>query len=260
MTPFLAARYPSRAAMPFISACPTMTWTRSLIQCKRTRSLRYVQGASSETCGNVRLYLRGPYGYLWGYGSTAEAPSVSNDADITGLLSAWRAGEASAPERLFSLVYDELSRIAHRQLAGDRAGHTLDTTGLVHEAYLKLVDQTRAVLTDRAHFFAIASGAMRRILVDHARSYRALKRGSAPRRVSLTDAMLVAEERADTLLAVDEALRELAAVEERLSRVVECRFFAGLTEEETAEVIGVTARTVRRDWVKAKGWLHRKLE
>ena len=182
------------------------------------------------------------------------------DADITSQLVALRAGESAAMERLFPLVYDEMRRIAHRQMAGERSGHTLDTTGLVHEAYLRLVDQTRAQFTDRSHFFSVASNAMRRILVDYARRYRTDKRGSAPPRVSLADDMLVAEERADTLLAVDEALIELAQIDERLSRVVECRFFAGLTEEETAEVLGVTARTVRRDWTKAKGWLHRKLE
>jgi RNA polymerase sigma factor (TIGR02999 family) len=185
---------------------------------------------------------------------------MDRNADITTQLLAWRAGDRSAQESLFPLVYEELRRIAHRHLARERLGHTLDTTSLVHEAYLKLVDQTRADWTDRSHFFAVASNAMRRILVDYARRYRADKRGGAPRRVSLTDAMLVAEQRADTLLAVDEALTELAQIDGRLSRVVECRFFAGLTEEETAEVLGVTARTVRRDWTKAKGWLHRTLE
>ena len=185
---------------------------------------------------------------------------MNQDADITSQLMALRAGESAAMERLFPLVYDELHRIAHRQMSGERSGHTLDTTGLVHEAYLRLVDQTRAQFADRTHFFSVASNAMRRILVDYARRYHTSKRGAAPRRVSLTDSMLVAEERADTLLAVDEALTELAQIDERLSRVVECRFFAGLTEEETAEVLGVTARTVRRDWTKAKGWLHRKLE
>ena len=185
---------------------------------------------------------------------------MDRDADITTQLLAWRAGEASARENLFPLVYDELRRIAHRQMAGERAGHTLDTTALVHEAYLKLVDQTRADWTDRTHFYAVAANAMRRILVDYARRYRTDKRGGAPVRVSLTDGMLVAEQRADTLLAVDDALTELARIDERLSRVVECRFFAGLTEQETAEVLGVTARTVRRDWTKAKGWLHRTLE
>lgn len=182
------------------------------------------------------------------------------DSDITTQLLAWRAGEASAKEGLFPLVYDELRRIAHRQMAGEREGHTLDTTALVHEAYLKLVNQTRVDWTDRSHFFAVAASAMRRILVDYARRYRTDKRGNAPRRVSLTDNMIVAEERADTLIAVDEALTELAGLDERLSRVVECRFFAGLTEDETALVLGVTARTVRRDWTKAKGWLHRRLE
>ena len=185
---------------------------------------------------------------------------MDQDVDITSQLVAWRGGEAAAVERLFPLVYDELRRIAHRQMGQERAGHTLDTTGLVHEAYLKLVDQTRVQWADRTHFFSVASNAMRRILVDYARRYQTDKRGAAPRRVSLTDNMLVAEERADTLLAIDEALTELALIDERLSRVVECRFFAGLTEEETAEVLGVTSRTVRRDWTKAKGWLQRKLE
>ncbi|HSJ13348.1 MAG TPA: ECF-type sigma factor [Longimicrobiales bacterium] len=185
---------------------------------------------------------------------------MDREGDITGLLVAWRAGEASAHEQLFHLVYEELCRIAHRQLVREREGHTLDTSALVHETYLKLVDQTRAVSTDRSHFFAVAAAAMRRILVDHARRYQAAKRGAAPRRVTLTDAMLVADARADTLLAVDEAVSELAALDERVSRVVECRFFGGLSEEETAAALGITARTVRRDWTKAKGWLRSRLE
>ena len=185
---------------------------------------------------------------------------MNEPADITAHLQAWSAGESNAREALFPLVYEELRRIARRQLRNERIGHTLDTTALVHEAYLKLIDQTRADFTDRAHFFAVASNAMRRILVDYARRYLADKRGGAPRRVSLTDDMLVAEERADTLLAVDESLNELARIDPRLSRVVECRFFGGLTDEETAQVLGVTARTVRRDWTKAKAWLHKMLE
>jgi RNA polymerase sigma factor (TIGR02999 family) len=169
------------------------------------------------------------------------------------------AGEAYAFEQLFPLVYDELRRIAHGRLGRERPVNTLGTTTLVHEAYLKLADQTRAQFADRSHFLAVATLAMRRILVDYARRYRTEKRGDNPARVSLDDAMVQAEDRADVLLAVDEALTELAEVDERLSRVVECRFFGGLTEEETAEVLGVTARTVRRDWVKAKGWLSRAL-
>lgn len=159
----------------------------------------------------------------------------------------------------FPLVYDELRRIAHRPLGRERPDHTLGTTALVHEAYLRLADQTRAQLTDRAHFFAVAARAMRRILVDYARRYRALKRGGAPARVSLSDAVLVAEQRADALVALDEALMRVAGVDERLSRVVECRFFGGLTEDETAEALAVTSHTVRRDWVKAKGWLSQAL-
>jgi RNA polymerase sigma factor (TIGR02999 family) len=184
--------------------------------------------------------------------------------DITELLIAWRAGDPDARDRLFPRVYDELRRIAHRRLGRERADHTLGTTALVHEAYLKLVDQTRAHWTDRAHFFAIVASAMRRILVDHARQHRSLKRGGAPARVdlddaALADAALVADQRAETLLALEDALTRLAEVDERVSRVVECRFFGGLTEEETAQALEVTTRTVQRDWVKAKGWLYHAL-
>ena len=184
----------------------------------------------------------------------------AEDPTVTGLLLAWRAGKPDASNKLFPLVYDELRRIAHGQLGRERDGHTLDTSALVHEAYLKLVDQTRVQWVDRSHFLAVATQAMRRILVDYARRYSSDKRGNAPRQVSLTDATLVVEERADLLLALDEALIALAKVDERLSRVVECRFFGGLTEDETAEVLGITARTVRRDWTKAKGWLHQVLQ
>jgi RNA polymerase sigma factor (TIGR02999 family) len=184
---------------------------------------------------------------------------VHNSHEITGLLLAWRAGDREALDRLFPLVYEELRRIAHRQLGRERAEHTLGTTALVHETYLKLVDQTRVQWADRAHFFSVAARAMRRILVDYARRHRALKRGGAPARVSLDDVPAVANERAHTLVALDEALTRLAAIDERLSKVVECRFFGGLTEEETAEALAVTARTVRRDWVKAKGWLYQAL-
>ena len=188
-----------------------------------------------------------------------------DDASITGALLAHRAGVPDALERLFPLVYEELRRVAHAQLRREEPGHTLGTTGLVHEAYFRLVDQTRVEWVDRSHFYAVATQAMRRILVDYARRYRAAKRGAAPERVSLSDAndasdaMAIAEQRADTLLALDEAMTRLAAIDERLSRVVEYRFFGGLTEEETSEALGVTVRTVRRDWVKARGWLHRAL-
>jgi len=182
-----------------------------------------------------------------------------HDHEITGLLLAWRAGDRGALDRLFPQIYDALHRIAHRQLSHERPGHTLSTTDLVHETYFKLVDHVRVDWTDRAHFFAVAARAMRLILVDQARRRDANKRGGERKRVSLTDSTLTIDERAETLIALDEALTELAKIEERMSQVVECRFFGGLTEEETAEALGVTARTVRRDWFKAKGWLERAL-
>ena len=190
---------------------------------------------------------------------------MNRDHDITELLIAWRSGDRDALDRLFTRVYDELRRIAHRRLGRERDDHTLATTALVNEAYLKLVDQTRAHWSDRAHFFAVAATAMRRILVDHARQHRARKRGAAPERVKLddevlADAALVADQRADTLLALEDALTRLAEVDERVSRVVELRFFGGLSEEETAQALGVTPRTVERDWVKARGWLYHALK
>lgn len=180
------------------------------------------------------------------------------DADITGQLVAWRGGDAVARDRLFDMVYGDLRRIAHHQLDREETGHTLDTNALVHEAYLRLVDQTCVDWQDRAHFFAIAAQAMRRILVDYARRYHALRRGGGLRRVSLGEEAAVAE-RSETLLALDEALERLAAIDRRLSEVVECRYFASFTEEETAEALGVTTRTVRRDWVKARAWLYLNL-
>ena len=175
--------------------------------------------------------------------------------------------------QLFPLVYGELRRVAHRQLGAEPAGHTLSTTAVVHEAYLKLAGQPRAQWRDRGQFFAVAAVAMRRILVDYARRHRAARRGGGRQPLALdaldvdtavagqpgAEVQVAATERAETLIALDEALERLAGLNERLSRVVECRFFAGLTEEETAAALAVTARTVRRDWVKAKAWLYEEL-
>lgn len=177
---------------------------------------------------------------------------------ITDLLVQLRGGHAGAMEQLFPLVYEELRRMAHRRLQGERPGHTLGTTGLVHETYFKLVDQTRVEWQDRGHFFGVAARAMRRILVDYARQYLALRRGGGLHRVALEEDA-IGVERSETLMALDEALGRLAALSERLGRVVECRFFAGLNEEETAEALGVTTRTVQRDWAKARGWLYLEL-
>jgi RNA polymerase sigma factor (TIGR02999 family) len=188
--------------------------------------------------------------------------SARPSPEITGGLRALKGGGTDAGERLAKLVYGPLRAIAHRQLQSERSSHTLQTTGLVHEAYLKLVGQQRVEWNDRAQFFAVAARVMRRILVDYARQHHALRRGAAYQLVSLDEsnvATLAANGRADELIALDEALGRLEQLEPRLSQVVECRFFAGFTEAETAEVLGVTPRTVARDWVKARGWLYQEL-
>jgi RNA polymerase sigma factor (TIGR02999 family) len=188
----------------------------------------------------------------------ADGTRQGADEGITDLLLQFRGGGSEATERLFGLVYEELRRIAHRQLQGERPDHTLGTTGLVSEAYFRLVDQNRVEWQDRSHFFRVAAWAMRRILVDYARRHRAARRGGDLQRVSLEENAHIAE-RGEALLALDEPLERLAAMNERLSQVVECRYFAGLTEAETAEALGVNVRTVQRDWAKARGWLYLEL-
>lgn len=196
----------------------------------------------------------------------ASGGSAARGADVTGLLVAWSKGDRAALDELLPVVYAELRRQARRALRREAAGHTLQPTALVHEAYLRLVDQRRAEWADRVHFFAVAAHAMRRVLVDHARRHRAMRRGGANRRSVSLDALeatdvadLAVDDRADVLLALDDALDRLAAHDPRQARVVECRFFGGLTEAETAEALGVTARTVTRDWVKARGWLYQAM-
>jgi RNA polymerase sigma factor (TIGR02999 family) len=191
--------------------------------------------------------------------SPVERPGSSETRPITDLLLQASSGDGAAMERLFPLVYEELRRVAHRALRRENPGHTLGTTGLVHEAYLRLVDQTRVEWRNRSHFYAIAAQAMRRILVDYARRHRRAKRGGEQRRVTLDEGTVSLDERSENLIALDEALDRLAALNPRLSRVVECRFFAGLTAEEIAEATGVTVRTVKRDWAKARGWLYEEL-
>jgi RNA polymerase sigma factor (TIGR02999 family) len=176
--------------------------------------------------------------------------------DVTQLLLRAREGDRSAIERLFPLVYEELRRMASRRQPRGRADPTLGATALVHEAYLKLFDRTRLELVDREHFFAVAAKAMRQIAVDHARRRASLKRGGERRRVDLDSQLEGADDRADEVLAIDQALGRLAEIDERLARVVEMRFFAGLTEIEIAESLGRDERTVRRDWRKARALLH----
>jgi RNA polymerase sigma factor (TIGR02999 family) len=163
-------------------------------------------------------------------------------------------------DRLLPLVYDELRVMARRHLLGEHENHTLNTTGLVHEAYLKLVDQTWASAEGRGYFFGAASRAMRQILVDHARRKVRTKRGGNQQAISLEEHHLVVDGFDTDLLAVDDALRELSGLEPRAVRVIECRFFGGLSVEETAEALGISVRTVKRDWILAKAWLHRRLK
>jgi RNA polymerase sigma factor (TIGR02999 family) len=170
------------------------------------------------------------------------------------------ASDPGAAESLFPLLDEELRRIAHRQLAVERPGHTLCTTALVHEAYVKLAAQSHAQLASRAHFLAIAAQAMRRILVTHARKVHKDKRGGKWSRLDLNHVDIPVDDREEALVALDSALHRLSSLNPRLGQVVECRFFGGMTEDETATALGVTDRTVRGDWVKAKGWLLNDLD
>jgi RNA polymerase sigma factor (TIGR02999 family) len=179
--------------------------------------------------------------------------------DVTDLLRAWGEGNKEALDRLIPLVYQELRRIARRQMARERLGHTLQTTALVNEVYLRLVDSGRVSCQDRAHFFAICARAMRQILVDFARSRRRQKRGGGEERVSLDESLIVARGPGQDLLALDNALTRLAARDSRKSQVVEYRFFGGLTVEETAEALKISPETVKRDWKVAKAWISREL-
>jgi len=179
--------------------------------------------------------------------------------DVTQILHEWSGGDRNAPERLMPLVYDEMRRLARAFLARERGAHTFQPTALVNEAYLRLVDQTRVNWQNRAHFYGIASSMMRRVLVDHARAHAADKRGGAAIHLSLDDVQVPIEQRAADFVALDEALERLSQFDERKCRVVEMRFFGGLSDEEIAEVLGVTTRTVLRDWKTARLWLYREL-
>jgi RNA polymerase sigma factor (TIGR02999 family) len=180
--------------------------------------------------------------------------------DITSLLLAWNAGDSEALARLIPLVQDELHRLAHSYIARERPGHTLQTTALLNEAYMRLVDSSRVRWQNRAHFFAVSAQLMRRILVDFARARQKRKRGGDLVHVSLDEAPEISRERSPDLIALDDALQALASLDERKSKVVELRFFGGLSVEETAEVLNVSPITVMRDWGFAKVWLLRELD
>jgi RNA polymerase sigma-70 factor, ECF subfamily len=179
--------------------------------------------------------------------------------DVTRLLLAWSDGDETALQRLMPLVYSELRRLAERYMGRERAGHTLQTTALINETYLRLVGARDVHWQNRAHFYAVSAGAMRRILVDFARARKNLKRGGGARPVPLDEQVLAGLTRSADLLALDEALERLAALSPRQGRVVELRYFGGMTEQEVAEVLHVSSRTVRNDWQLARAWLHREL-
>jgi RNA polymerase sigma factor (TIGR02999 family) len=180
--------------------------------------------------------------------------------NLTGLLVEWRDGDKAALDRLMPLVYDELRRIAHRYVQHERDGHTLQTSALVNEAYLRFAGQRKVDWQNRAHFFAVTAQVMRHILIDHARRRRYAKHGGEVRQVPIEDAAEMSLQRADELIALEEALGELAQLDERKSHVVELRYFGGLSLEETAEVLEISLMTVRRDWRAAKAWLYRRIK
>ena len=179
--------------------------------------------------------------------------------EVTKLLLDWGNGDKAALDKLFPAVYQELRRLARNHMRRERADHTLQTSALVNEAYLRLVDYKQVHWQNRAHFYAVAAQAMRRILVDYARAHRAAKRGAGGQKVSLDEAAIISEERAEELLALDNALNRLEQLDDRKCRIVEMRYIGGLSVEEVAEVVGISARTVEREWRAAKAWLYREI-
>ena len=178
---------------------------------------------------------------------------------MTELLLAWGRGDRSALDELVPVVHQELRRLARLQMRGERDDHTLQTTALVNEAFLRLVNRKNLQWQNRAHFFGIAAQLMRTILVDHARSHASAKRGGGARKLELNEALVVSQQKASEVIALDEALNQLALIDPRQSRIVELRFFGGLTVEEAAEVLDVSPVTIKREWSTAKAWLYREL-
>jgi RNA polymerase sigma factor (TIGR02999 family) len=186
-------------------------------------------------------------------------PPLPNQHEITELLEQWSDGNQTALDKLYPLVYEELRRLARSYMKREPKGHTLQTTALINEAYVRIVDQNSVQWQNRSHFFAISAQIMRRILVDHARRYLHAKRGGGARRVSLDEAMIVAAERSEEVLMLDEALSNLARMDPRRCQVVELRYFAGLNNQEIASVLHISENTVMRDWNLARAWLYQQL-
>jgi RNA polymerase sigma factor (TIGR02999 family) len=185
--------------------------------------------------------------------------SLAPREEVTRILVNWTGGDPDAAARLMPIVYDELRQLARQYLQRERPDHTLQATGLVHEAYLRLVDQGSKSWQNRAHFFAVAAQVMRRILVDHARTHRAEKRGGDWDKVVFDEALAPSDERSIDLIVLDDALKDLHAIDQRQSQIVELRFFGGLTNEEIGEILAVSPRTVKREWRMAKAWLRRAI-
>ena len=192
-------------------------------------------------------------------GRDSGEPRQAGPQEVTQLLANWSQGDPTALEKLIPLVYKELRHLAHRYMEGQRPNHTLQTTALVNEAYLRLADQSKPNFTNRSHFFAVAAKAMRQILVDYAKAQQREKRGAGATKVELDEAALISPEQTSAILDVDEALEKLAVLDSRKARVVELRYFGGLNQDEIAEVLNVSAMTIRRDWVFSKAWLYREL-
>ena len=192
-------------------------------------------------------------------GRISEEPHPAGPQEVTQLLANWSHGDHAALEKLIPLVYEELRRLSHHYMEGQRPDHTLQTTALVNEAYLRLADQRKPTFTNRSHFFAVAAKAMRQILVDHAKAQQRQKRGAGATKMDLDEAALISPEQTGAILDLNEALERLAMLDSRTAHVVELRFFGGLNQDEIAEVLKISPVTVRRDWVFARAWLYKEL-
>ncbi len=192
-------------------------------------------------------------------GRISNGTRPAGEQEMTQLLTDWGQGDQTALQKLTPLVYEELRRLAHRYMEGQPPDHALQTTALVHEAYLRLVDQSRPSFTNRSHFFAVAATAMRQILVDHARTAQRQRRGAGASKVELDEAAVISPEQSDAILDLNDALERLANLDSRAAHGVELRYFGGLNQDEIAEVLKISTVTVRRDWVFSKAWLYQEL-